>query len=228
MHPGARNAVHRADPDACAEPLPCAVPCISGRKDRPPRVVNALSALFACTLILSALLSPAVAFARDDPAATPAHATTSRYGGRWDCDHGYRESNGTCTAVELPANAYATDSAVGAGWECGRGYKNTEESCVAIGVPENGYISAGRGDAWKCARGFRQEGKSCVAIVVPANGFLSTSSYGAGWECERGYRAVADTCLAVVVPANGHVNYSGTGWSCDRPFQKKHGVCELP
>lgn len=185
-------------------------------------------AVCASATLVVALWSPHRASALDAVEVTPNHATQTAYGGRWECDRGYRSNNdGSCQPVALPANAYATDSSFGAGWECRRGYRESEGSCISIGVPENGYLSAGRGDTWKCARGFRANRDACIAIKVPANAFLSTSSYGSGWECERGYRAVDDSCFAFVVPANAHINGPGNGWACNRPYRKTREACEL-
>lgn len=195
--------------------------------DQVKRVAWSLPATCANVLLVGALLFSGYASAQEVTDEIPDHATTARYGGGWDCDRGYRETNDSCTAVEPPANAYATNSAFGVGWECRRGHRKLDESCVAIDLPTNGYLSAGRGDAWKCARGFRKTGESCISIEVPANGYLSASSYGTGWECERGYQAVDETCFAFVVPANAHVNFSGKDWDCDRPYRKSQHTCEL-
>lgn len=194
----------------------------------PGRAVTTSLRLCAAVLLPLALLLAEHAVAREAATEPPEHATATRYGGRWNCDHGYQESNGSCAAVSLPANAYATDSSYGSGWACRRGFREIDETCVAVVVPANAYLIAGRGDAWKCSRGFRQAGESCIAIDVPANGFLSTSLYGSGWDCERGYKAVGETCIALVVPDNAHVNHTGNGWSCNRPYRKARGVCELP
>jgi hypothetical protein len=54
-------------------------------------------------------------------ASTPNNSTSKNYGRGWDCDIGYRESDGSCNAVDVPDNAYATGKSYGSGWECLRG-----------------------------------------------------------------------------------------------------------
>jgi hypothetical protein len=94
-------------------------------------------------------------------------------------------------------------------------------------VPANAYLDSS-GDKWECERGYRDAGGACAAIEVPANGYLADSSYGSSWKCDRGYRAVDGACMAVEMPANAHLDYSGSGWDCNRPFRKQQDTCILP
>ena len=146
---------------------------------------------FTGRLILIALLVAASGsvYAQAGPGDVPENASAKRYGTGWACDRGYREADGACAAVDIPANAYATGSSYGSGWECSRGFRRSKGSCAAIRVPANAYLNSTRGDTWKCDRGFRKIDDTCVAIKVPSNGYLSDSSYGRGWQCDRGFGA---------------------------------------
>jgi hypothetical protein len=119
----------------------------------------------------------------------PANAIAKTYGDGWECDRGYRETDGACAVVTLPENAYLTDSSYGSGWKCDYGYKQNSDVCDLVALPANAYLNAASGDSWLCARGYRQVGDVCAAISVPKNGYLTGSSRGSGWVCERGYRA---------------------------------------
>jgi len=94
-------------------------------------------------LICLALLAvvPGHVFARDPSVAMPEHASANRYGSGWECDRGYREANGACIAVKVPADAYATNASYGPGWECNWGYREVDETCAAIKVPPNAYLT---------------------------------------------------------------------------------------
>ena len=112
----------------------------------------------------------------------PEHAAARRYGGGRQCNPGYRESNGVCTAIEIPENGYATNSAYGAAWECSHGFKKSDGSCTPVRVPANAYLDPSSGDSWKCSRGHRLLDDSCVVVDVPTNGYLKESTFGRGWE----------------------------------------------
>ena len=56
--------------------------------------------------ILFALLIAGPVFAQGHSVGMPEHASPERYGSGWECDRGYREINGTCIAVKVPADAY--------------------------------------------------------------------------------------------------------------------------
>ena len=145
-------------------------------------------ALSIFPLLYLALLAavPDQAFGQDRSAGIPEHASAKRYGGGWECDRGYREANGVCMAVKVPADAYATDVSYGAGWECNRGYGKVDETCVSIEVPPNAYLNASGSARWTCDRGYRPVDGACAFIEVPRNGFLTGDSYGTGWKCEIG------------------------------------------
>jgi hypothetical protein len=181
-----------------------------------------------CLLILSALLVavPGVVFAQSVSGVMPANAHARSYGGGWDCDRGYREVEGTCAAVMVPANAYPTNMTYGRGWECVHGYRDVRGVCTAVDLPPNAYLDPS-GERWKCDRGYRDVDGTCVAIKVPENGYLVDSAYGIGWECERGYRAVDDECMAIKVPENGFFEPSsyGSGWRCERGYHAVDEAC---
>ncbi|MGI9521189.1 MAG: hypothetical protein ACR2PG_06015, partial [Hyphomicrobiaceae bacterium] len=63
---------------------------------------------------------------------------------------------------------------------------------------------------------------------IPNNAFATGSSFGRSWECERGFRAVGRVCVAVNPPQNAHLNYSGSDWECDRPYQRRDDQCIEP
>jgi hypothetical protein len=181
--------------------------------------------LFARSALLTII--PSLAFAQGTPGEMPKNAHANSYGSGWECDRGYREISGACTAVKVPANAYATNRSYGRGWECDHGYREVNERCVAVKVPQNGYLDAS-GDRWKCNRGYREVDETCVAVKVPTNGYLTDSLYGAGWKCERGYEVINDACVAVKVPENAHLDYSGNDWACNQPYRRQQGTCVMP
>ena len=131
-----------------------------------------------------------------------------------------------CLPIEVPENALATGSSYGRGWECRRGYREVNETCIVIKIPENAYLNAS-GVRWECNRGFREFDKACVAINVPENGYLTESDFGSGWKCERGFQAKGEMCIPVELPANAHIDFSGSDWDCDRPYEKHKGGCVL-
>ena len=51
-------------------------------------------------------------------------------------------------------------------------------------------------------------------------------------ERERGITILAkNTAIEFegeAMPANAHVDYSGNGWDCNDPYQKRNGECVLP
>ena len=87
-------------------------------------------------------------FAQDRSVEVPEHAHAKSYGDRWECDKGYREVNGGCAAVKVPANAYPTNKIYGRGWECNRGFLEVDTTCLLVKIPSNAYLNS-RGDGWK-------------------------------------------------------------------------------
>jgi hypothetical protein len=163
---------------------------------------------------------------RNDSVGIPANAHAKSYGSGWECDLGFREANGKCAVVQVPANAYRIASSYGRGWECSRGYRRSGAACEAIKIPVNAFLNS-YGNNWRCERGYRKIDETCVFINVPANGYLTFATYGIGWKCDRGYRAVGQACIAINVPANGYPTNSehGTGWECNRGYQAGDAVC---
>ena len=108
---------------------------------------NARLGVFAYALVLLALLAATAepAGAQSVEAGTPANATANAYGSGWQCDRGFRNVDGTCLAVTVPANAFLTGS-YGSGWACSHGYKQDNDACDPLVVPANAYISAASGD----------------------------------------------------------------------------------
>src|SRR5918996_2279466 len=121
------------------------------------------SAVLAHPLILLALLATAagVSQAQDGPAAIPGNAHAKRYGGGWECDHGYRAVDGACLAISVPANGYLADSAYGSGWRCDRGYQAVDDACVALQVPDNAHIDLS-GNGWACNPSYRKRQNECI------------------------------------------------------------------
>ncbi|MEJ2122686.1 MAG: hypothetical protein P8Z76_18700, partial [Alphaproteobacteria bacterium] len=100
---------------------------------------------------------------------------------------------------------------------------------VAIKVPANGYlVSATYGRGWECERGYRVTGEDCVVVRVPENGYFINASHGPGWRCEYGFQAVDESCVALKLPETAHIDYSGNGWDCNRPYRQQGGRCVLP
>jgi len=60
----------------------------------------------------------------------PDNARAKGYGSGWECERGYREDNGSCAAIGVPANAYLTNTSYGGGWECNRPYRKKQGKCV--------------------------------------------------------------------------------------------------
>ena len=146
--------------------------------------------LYFLAPLLSGVLSSA-GLVRNAAAATPENAHPKSYGTGWECNPGYREANGACGAVEVPANAYPTNDSYGRGWECARGYEREGDACTLISIPSNAYLNA-RGDGWKCDRGYRPSSGACVAVNVPKDAHLDYS--GNDWECNRPYERQQNRC----------------------------------
>jgi hypothetical protein len=143
---------------------------------------------FVCALVALALSVSVsgVVLAQDGSAVMPENAHRSEYGTGWECDRSYREADGRCLVVSVPANAYPTHASYGLGWKCNRGYREEGAGCAAIKVPAHGYLADSvYGSGWACERGYRVEGEACIGIKVPAHGYLMDASYGSGWACER-------------------------------------------
>ena len=175
------------------------------------------------SLVLLALLASAqgVVSAENDSPELPENARAKSYGSGWECERGYREANGACAAIGVPANAYLTNTSYGSGWECGRGYREDNGACAAVRVPANAYPTNTRsGNGWKCERGYRKVKGACPSIKVPPNAYLNNS--GDRWKCNRGYRAVDESCVAIKVQANGYLTDSShrSSWSCDHGFER--------
>ena len=62
-------------------------------------------------LVLLALMvaAPSLVFAQGGSVKLPENARAKSYGGGWECERGYREDNGVCAAIRIPANAYLTN-----------------------------------------------------------------------------------------------------------------------
>lgn len=74
---------------------------------------------------------------------------------------GYREVDGSCVAIQIPANGYYVDSSSGSGWDCDRGFRAVKEACVAVVVLENAHLKTTR-TGWKCNRLNKKRRKKCV------------------------------------------------------------------
>jgi hypothetical protein len=74
----------------------------------------------------------------------PLHAYLDAFGRDWQCDRGYRKSDESCVAIDVPPHGYLVDGSYGSGWKCERGYNATNDACVAIKVPEHGYLTDSR------------------------------------------------------------------------------------
>jgi len=125
------------------------------------------------SLILLTLLAAVhgLVFAQGDSVELPENAHAKGYGSGWECEQGYREDNGACTAVRVPANAYLTNTSYGSGWECNRGFRKENGICAAVKVPVNGYpTNSPYGNGWKCGRGYREVNGACSSIKTPAIG----------------------------------------------------------
>lgn len=62
------------------------------------------SAASIYSLVLLILLTPVhgIVFALDDSSKLPENARAKSFGSGWECEHGYREANGTCAAIKVP------------------------------------------------------------------------------------------------------------------------------
>lgn len=177
-------------------------------------------AIIAMIGILIALVVDGTVIAQQQTNPIPANARENVYTGGWECNPGFRETNGECLEIVIPENAYSTNRAFGKAWECRRGYRQVDgASCVRIEIPSNAFLSF-TGNGWECDRGFRRVGKKCVETLVPENGHLTTGSWGTGWKCNRGFRASGAACLPIAIPDNGYATNleSGSGWRCERGF----------
>lgn len=104
---------------------------------RRPRAIS-IHALFVLALLAAA---PGVVFAQGGSVGMPDNAHAKSYGSGWECDQGYREAQGTCATVKVPAtNAFY-----------GRGYRAVKETCAAVKVPENAHLDYS-GNGWECNR----------------------------------------------------------------------------
>ncbi|MDH3579400.1 MAG: hypothetical protein OEM91_02080, partial [Hyphomicrobiales bacterium] len=126
--------------------------------------------IFSLLFIALLAITPSVVAAQSIPVGMPENARAKTYGGGWECERGFREANGTCATVKVPANAYLTDTSYGRAWECERGFREVSEACAAIKVPSHAYLDSA-GDGWKCDRGYRKVEEACVAVKIPANGY---------------------------------------------------------
>ena len=158
---------------------------------------------------------------------TPENAHSIGVGSRWQCDAGFRLSDGVCEPVVIPDNARASGKSYGSGWECLRGYRLMGSAkCQKVEVPENAYL-APNGERWICDRGFRKLGVACMAIPSPEHSYLSSDSGTSGWLCERGYEKAEDLCAPIAVPENGYLTNKsyGKAWACERGFQARGDQC---
>lgn len=124
-----------------------------------------LHAGFMHSLVLVALLAstPVIALAQDSAAGIPENAGARSDGSGWECDRGYRENDGSCAAVEVPANAYFVEASFGLGWKCDRGYRTVSEACVAVTVPKNAHLDYS-GNDWDCNRPYRKDQDGCILL----------------------------------------------------------------
>lgn len=190
-------------------------------KNRSMKPAHSRSSVLRSVLIAVGLMvAPGVAQSRQIPVY--AHAVS--YGSGWECDVAFRESQGTCLAVEVPEHAYPTNVGYGSGWECEWGFTRKTKVCAAVEIPKGGFLNSS-GDGWQCDRGFRQAGDACLEVKVPANAYLDGSAYGSGWTCNRGFTPDKDSCLTVSVPAHAFIDTSGTKWLCERGYKPMSGSC---
>ena len=173
-------------------------------------------------------LALAAAVPDEESSAVPDNAHPRSYAGGWKCDHGYRQTGETCTAVIVPPNAYL--SPLGDSWHCDRLFRKIDDSCVAIAVPKNAYTSDTTYDrGWRCEQGYRELEGECIAVRVPANAFPVDSSFGSGWKCQHGYRQIDDGCVAVVVPENGVLDSLADHWAAGAALSRgANHACTWP
>ena len=162
--------------------------------------------------------------------AVPENASAKKYGGGWECNLGFRQNDGVCTAIVVPENAYPTNRSYGRGWECYHGFRTKDKAeCSLVDVPEGGYLGPS-GERWRCLRGYVKVDDTCQEIVLPTNSYLADSSFSdtATWTCNRGFEAVGNQCIAIAVPDNGYLNGAGYGqrWSCERGYIESAGLCQ--
>ena len=108
---------------------------------------------------------PGQALAQATAGQIPENAEARSYGDGWRCNPGYRESNGACAAIEIPANGYATSSSYGKGWECDRGYRADGNACIAVTVPENAHLYFS-GNDWECDKPYNKRSDRCVPSIA--------------------------------------------------------------
>ena len=194
------------------------------------RLCEHVMRLLALAVVLAGLSGAALA--QDEDAARPPNSHPERYGSGWECDWGYQEEDGTCVAVNVPANAYLTP--LGASWECRRGFRRESRGfgqdndvCVPIKVPAHGYLDVNTFNGWSCEIGYRDERNRCVDIVVPENAhaYPLYEPYGPGWKCMRGYRRDDTKCVEVQVPAHAFLTAAGDDWKCERGYEEVGHSC---
>jgi hypothetical protein len=171
---------------------------------------------------LQKLPADSPAFARQftvEPAA-PSNASPSPYGAGWVCNHGFKNSAGSCIAVEIPANAQL--DVYGHDWECVRGFRRSGAGCAMVDVPVHGQLNV-YGNDWECSRGFRRSGNGCGQVGIPENAQLNV--YGNDWECSRGYRRSSYGCTQVSIPQYAQLNVYGNDWECSRGYRRSGMEC---
>lgn len=108
-----------------------------------PAARQSLAGIAALLLIAAAIIAlPTPAAAQDGTGAAPTNASDRAFGGGWDCDPGYRVSDGACAEIVVPENAYATGRSYGTGWNCRRGFQARDGACAPIPVPENAFLDS--------------------------------------------------------------------------------------
>lgn len=90
----------------------------------------------------------------------PENARAKGYEPGWECDGGYREANGACTAVRVPANGYFVASSDDLGWKCARGYRPVDETCIAVTMPKNAHLDYS-GNNWEGNQPYRKRQDQC-------------------------------------------------------------------
>lgn len=74
----------------------------------------ALRTLFLAVFLVAPTSATHAQMALD---GVPANARANSYGNGWRCDDGFRDVNGACVAIKVPAHAYGVASSYGKGWE---------------------------------------------------------------------------------------------------------------
>ena len=117
-----------------------------------------------------ALLIVATIFTRSAEAeikpAIPDHASVIRFGNGWQCNDGFREHDGQCVKIDVPANAHLSGGGYGTGWQCDWAFTEEQGNCISINVPAHAYLSF-TGTRWHCDRGYRRVNNVCEAVEVP-------------------------------------------------------------